>query len=73
MPAEQGVWLDDEQCLLPRLNQPSQQNEKHAIGPGEHWPFHLPPENDELLAQERIFRHKLRVTSAKIGECSKWQ
>jgi hypothetical protein len=55
------------------LNQPSQQNEKHAIGPGEHWPFHLPPENDELLAQERIFRHKLRVTSAKIGECSKWQ
>ena len=73
MPLEQSVWLNDHEDLLSGSNQSSQQNEKHAIGLGESWPFHLPPEDDELLAQERIFRHKLRVTSAKIGECSKWQ
>jgi hypothetical protein len=27
--------------LLPRSNQPGQQDEEHAIGLGECWPFHL--------------------------------
>jgi len=50
MPAEQGVWLHKQESLLPGSNQPGQQDEEDAIGPGEWWPFHLPPENDELLA-----------------------
>ena len=50
MPAEQGVWLYKQESLLPGANQPGQQDEEHAIGPGEGWPFHLSLENDELLA-----------------------
>ena len=50
MPPEQGVWLHEEEGLLPGSNQPGQQDEEDAIGPGEWWLFHLPPENEELLA-----------------------
>ena len=50
MPPEQRLWLYDDDGLLPGLNQPGQQDEEHAIGPGERRPFHLSPEHDELLA-----------------------
>jgi len=68
MPSEQGVWLHDEQSLLPRSNQPGQQDEEDAIAPEERWPFHLSLQNDELLAEERVFRDELGLASAKIGE-----
>ncbi len=50
MPPEQGVWLHDHEGLLPSLNQPGQQDQEHAIGSSESWPFHLSPQNDELLS-----------------------
>src|SRR5215831_20068822 len=33
------VWLHDEEGLLPGSNQPGQQDQEHAIGPGDRWPF----------------------------------
>jgi len=65
---EPRVWLNNHKGLLPGLNQPGQQNQEHAIGPAKRWPFHLPPENNELLAEEGIFRHELRFASAEINE-----
>jgi len=59
MPPQQGVWLNNHEGLLPGTNQPGQQDEEEAIGPGDRWPFHLSLENDELLAQEGIFRDQL--------------
>ena len=50
MPSEQGVWLHDQEGLLPRSNYPGQQDEEDAIGPGDGWPFHLSFENNKLLA-----------------------
>ena len=50
MPPQQGVWLHDQKGLLPRSNQPGQQDEKEAISLGERWPFYLSPEHDELEA-----------------------
>ena len=50
MPAEQGVWLHDEKSLLPSSNQPGQQDEEHAIGLGDCWPFHLSFKNNELVS-----------------------
>src|SRR6266567_8982746 len=47
---EPRVWLHDEESLLPRSNQPGQQDEEDAIGLGECWPFQLSLQNDELLA-----------------------
>jgi hypothetical protein len=59
MPPEEGVWLHDREGLLPRSNNPGQQDEQEAIGPGELWPFHLSLKDDELLAQEGIFRNEV--------------
>jgi hypothetical protein len=50
MPAEQSVWLNDQKGILPGTNHPGQQNEEDAIGPGDRWPPHLSPEDDELMA-----------------------
>ena len=50
MPPEQGVRLHNQQSLLPGSNQPSKQDKEDAIGPGERWSFHLPSQNDKLLA-----------------------
>src|SRR5262249_7647586 len=68
MPAEHGVWLHNQQSLLLRSNQPGQQDEEHAIGPRERWPFHLPLEDDELLSQGGNFREQFGLASAQIGE-----
>jgi hypothetical protein len=61
-----GVWLHDQEGLLPGPNQPGQQDEEHAIGPADGWSFHLPFEENELLAQEGIFRDQFGLASAKI-------
>jgi hypothetical protein len=50
MEAEQSIWLHNQPSLLPGSNQPGKQDKEDAIGPGERWPFHLPPQNDKLLA-----------------------
>ena len=54
MPPEQGVWLDDEEGLFPRPNEPCQHDEEKAIRFRACWPFHLPLEDDELLAEKGI-------------------
>jgi hypothetical protein len=66
MPPQQCIWLNDQKGLLPGPNQPGQQDEKDAIGPGDGWLFHLPFEDNELLAQEGIFRDQFGLASAKI-------
>jgi hypothetical protein len=68
MPAQQGLWLHDQQGLLPGSNQPGQQDEKDAIGFRACRPFHLPFEDDELLSQEGILCHQFRLASAKVGQ-----
>ena len=68
MPPEQCVWLDNEKSLLPRSNQPGQQDEEHAIGSGDGWSFHLSLKDDELLAEEGIFCHQFRLASTKVGQ-----
>ena len=71
MPAQQSIWLNDQQGLLPGSNQPGQQDEKDAIGFCACWPFHLPLEDDQLLSQEGIFGDELRLASTQDGKCSK--
>jgi hypothetical protein len=67
MPPEQGLWLHDHEGGLSGSSQRGQQNEQEAIGVGACRPFHLPPEDDQLLAQEGIFRDQFGLASAKIG------
>ena len=73
MPPEQGVWLNDDEGLFPRPNEPCQQDEEQAIRFRACWPFHLPLEDDELLSQEGIFGDELALASAQICKGSKRQ
>jgi hypothetical protein len=63
---EPRVWLHDEEGGLSGPNQPGQQDEEHAIGPGDGWSFHLPFGDNERLSQEGIFRDQFGLASAKI-------
>jgi len=68
MEAEQRLWLNDEERLLPCPNHPCQEDEEHAIRFRACGAFHLAPEDDELLSQEGIFCHQLGLASAKVGQ-----
>ena len=35
MPPEQGIWLKEDEGLFPCPNEPCQQDEEHATGPGD--------------------------------------
>ncbi len=72
MPAQQCLWLDNEERLFPGPNHSCQEHEEQAIGFCACGPFHLPLEDDELLAQEGIFGHELGLASAQIGEGCQW-
>jgi hypothetical protein len=60
--------LHDEEDGLSGANQPGQQDQGQAIGIRAYGPFHLPLEDDNLLAQEGMFGDELGLASAKIGE-----
>ena len=68
MPPEQGVWLHDEEGLLPGPNQPGQQDQEDVISPGDRRPFHLSLEDEELLPQQGVFCHQFSFISRQIGE-----
>jgi len=50
MPTQECVWLNDEEGLFPGSNQPGEEDEERSIRLAANWLFHLPTENDELLA-----------------------
>jgi hypothetical protein len=70
---EPRVWLDKQKGLLPCAHQPCKKHEEYSIRPGASRSFHVPTENDELLAEEGIFRDELGLASAKVCTCCEQQ
>jgi len=66
MPPQQRLWLDNEQGLFPGLNRLREKNQKHTVRLGIGRPFHLSPENNELLTQGCVFCHELGLASGKV-------
>ena len=66
MPLEQRLWLDNEQGLFPGPNRLRQKHQEHPIRIGTGRSFHLSPEDDQLLAQERVFCHEFGLASGKV-------
>ena len=64
MPPEHGVWLHDEEGLFPRPNEPGQPDEQDAIGFRTCGPFHLAPEDNQLVAYEGNFCDQFGLASA---------
>ena len=70
MPPQERLWLNDEQRLFPGVYHSCQQDQEHPVGPGTGRPFHLSTQGDQLLTQQGVFCHKLRLGSRKIGQCT---
>jgi hypothetical protein len=66
MPTQKRFWLDNEQGLFPGPNRPRQQNQEHPVRFGTGRSFHLPMEDDKLLAKERVFCHKFGLASGNV-------
>jgi len=71
MPPQERLWLDNNDGLFPAPNYPGQKNQKQPVRFAAGRSFHLSPEDDELLAKERIFCDEFRLTSGKICQCAK--
>jgi hypothetical protein len=50
MPTHEGFWLNDQESLPPRSNQPCQEHEEDSIRLGAYWSFDLPMKDAERLA-----------------------
>ena len=55
MPAEEGIGLHNEKRLFPVPDGSREYDQKQPIGPGTCWALHLTAEDDQLLAQQRVF------------------
>jgi hypothetical protein len=68
MPAQQRLWLNNEEGLFPGANDPGQKHQKHPIRPGTDRSFHLPLEDDQLLTQQGIFCDQFGLAFGKVGQ-----
>jgi hypothetical protein len=68
MPAQHCLRLDDEQRLLPSLQLAREEDEEPALGGREVRAFDRTVEDDELLAQQQVFRNQLRFTASEISD-----
>ena len=68
MPAQNGCWLDDEECILPTLYLTGEQHAEPTINGREMWPFDRAAEDDELLTQQQVFGDQLRMETLQDAE-----
>jgi hypothetical protein len=66
MPAQQRLWLNDDEGLFPGPNHSCQEHQEHAVCLGTGRSFHLSTQDEQLLTQERVFCHKLGPAPGKI-------
>lgn len=55
MPAEEGIGLNNQGCVLPMAGSLREHDREYPIRPGTRWALDLAVEDDQLLAEERVF------------------
>ena len=66
VPAQEGIWLYNEQGLLPEASTPGQQDQANAIRERQSWTFDLPSEDRELVAQEGVFSDQVGARAGQV-------
>jgi hypothetical protein len=69
MPVQEHFRLDKEQSLLPRTDSPGEKYQEQSICLSADGSFDVSTQDDQLLAQERIFRQEFGFASDQINEC----
>jgi hypothetical protein len=60
--------LNDQQRILPEAGEMRRNHQNNPISIRQVWSFHLALENDELLAEQRIFSQEINPAVEEIGE-----
>src|SRR4051794_27717301 len=71
MPAQQGLRLDDQQGLAPGPKTTGQQHQERPVGRGAARALDAAPQDDDLLAQERVLGDEGGPTAHEVGECAR--
>src|SRR5215470_13627839 len=58
MPARDGIWAHNEECLFPVRPNPSHQDPEQPVGSGQSRPRVLSLQCQDLLAESQIFKEK---------------
>jgi hypothetical protein len=66
MPPQESLWLNNEQRLFPCSNHSCQKHQEHAIRFGTDGSLGVSAQDNQLLAQERVFCHEFGLASGKV-------
>lgn len=66
MPTQKRLRLDDKECLFPGQNHSSEKYQEHSICFPVHWSIDLSTQDDQLVAQQRVFRQQFGFASGQI-------
>jgi hypothetical protein len=70
MPAEEGIRLHKEKCLLPSFGRPREYDQEEPISPGTRWALDLTTEDDQRLPEQRSFGDKFGLGASEVDERS---
>jgi hypothetical protein len=68
MPAQERLWLNEEQRLFPGSDHPGEEYQQPSIRLPTNGSFDLSMQDDQLLAQQRIFRQQFSFAPGQIGK-----
>lgn len=68
MPTEQGLWLNNEESVLPSPNCFCQKHQDEPIRFGTEWSFDLWAQDNELLAHEGVLGNQFGFSAGKIRD-----
>ena len=66
MPAQEGVGLDDEECLSPKRPRPCQKNQPDSVLIAEPGAFDVALQDNQLLPEEGIFGDEVGFAANRI-------
>ena len=67
-PSQERLWLNEEQRLFPGLDSPGEKDQQQSIRLPTNGSFDLSMQDDQLLAQQRMFRQQFSFAPGQIGK-----
>ena len=67
MPTQDCLWLHDQERVLPRLREPGEQDESHAVHRREPHARDPAAQDDHLLTKQGVFDQQVLLAAHEIG------
>ena len=73
MPTKQCLRLDNEERLFPGSNHLGEEYQKKSVPLSVCWSLNLSLQDEQLVAQQRVFREQFGFASGQIGERTEYK